>query len=592
MGTTRRRVTTLFTIVGIVTMAVVLLVGVAATCTCISRDDVPSRTILELHLDRPLVSPGVDDPFAMLGGGPQTTWLQVVDALQRGAHDERVVGVIAYLDGTPHGMAQIEELRDAVAAFRAAGKPAIAFSETLGELGPGNQGYYLAAAFDEVYLQPTGAVGLSGLRGEQMFLRGTFDKLGLEPQGGRRSEYKSAYDQLVERRMSEAAREQVTVLLHDVHDQIAAAVGARLGADATRGAEVIAAGPYLATEALELGLVDGLAYRDEALEILQQRVGGEAERLYPGPYLERADSTWAEGRVIAVVHGEGGISRGPNRFDPIGGSPSMGAESIVAAFRAATDDPDVEAIVFRVNSPGGSAVASDAIWRATQRAREAGKPVVVSMGNVAASGGYYVSAGADRIVAHPSTITGSIGVVAIKTITRGLWNKVGVTWDSAQTSPNAAFWSDLEGYDADGREQLSTWLDRIYADFKQRVSDGRGMTAERVEQVARGRVWSGRRAKEEGLVDALGGLTTAIALARAQAGIGDDEAIELRTFPEHEGLVARALAGPPDNSDAAQARARVDASLQQWRDVAAQLGAAGQVTGESGVLMTTPIQIE
>lgn len=592
MGKTRQRLTTLFTIIGIVTTVLIVAAVGVVTCTCVTRDRVAERTILELRLDRPLVDPGSDDPLALLTGGSGTTWLQVVEALERGAHDERVVGVVAYIDGTSHGMAHVEELRDAIATFRAAGKPAIAFAETMGGAGPGSQGYYLATAFDEIYLQPSGELGLTGLRSERMFLRGTLDKLDVVPQGGRRSEYKSYYETYAERHMSPAAREQTEAMLADMHAQLVSAIASRVGNDPARARAVIEQGPYLAAEALEHGLVDGLAYRDEVLATLQERVGGEAERLYPGSYLERAGRAWAEGSVIAIIHGNGAIVRGPGDYDPIERESAMGSDTVVAAFGAAIEDPEVEAIVFRVNSPGGSAIASDAMWRATQRAREAGKPVVVSMGNYAASGGYYVSAGATKIVAQPSTITGSIGVVALKLATRGIWNKVGVTWDFVQTSPNAAVWSTLDPDGPEGRAQLERTLDQTYADFKQRVADGRGLSAQEVERVARGRVWTGTRAQQEGLVDVLGGLPTAIALAKQEAGIDEDADIELRTFPPSKGMLAQLLSGGPDNSDRVAARARVDAGLERWREVAGTLREVVQASGEAGALMMEPVKVE
>ncbi|MCX4246143.1 signal peptide peptidase SppA [Paraliomyxa miuraensis] len=588
----RQRLLTVFTVIGIVTTVLALLVGAAITCTCASREEVPRRTVLELHLDRPLGTPGSSNPLDSVLGGPSTSWVEVVEALERASTDDRVLGVVAYLDGTSHGMAQVEELRDAIIAFRASGKPAVAFSETLGEMGPGNQGYYLATAFDEIWLQPTGAVGLTGLRSEQMFMRGTFDKLDIEVQGDRRAQYKTAYDRQVERHMSEASREQTEALLGDMRDRMVEAIAPRLRDDADRARTVMEQGPYLASEALELGLVDGLAYRDEVLAKLEQKVGGDAERLYPKPYLERAGGAWDEGTAIAVIHGSGPISRGPSSFDPLDSSPTMGAETVVAAFGAAIEDPEVEAIVFRVDSPGGSAVASDAIWRATARARDAGKPVVVSMGNYAASGGYYVSAGANKIVAHPSTITGSIGVVAIKMVTRGLWNKLGITWDTAQTSGNAAFWSDIDGYDTKGWADLQLWLDRIYTDFKQRVVDGRGLTPEQVEAVAKGRVWTGTRAKELGLVDELGGLSTAIALAKQEAGLSADAAIELRMFPASKSMVTRLLEGSPDNSDDISARAQLETGLERWRGLAAAVRAAELASGEGGVVMAPPLVVE
>ncbi|MEM7154762.1 MAG: signal peptide peptidase SppA [Myxococcota bacterium] len=592
MSKTRRRLVTVFTVIGMITTGFMLLGVMAVTCTCVTRDEVAPKTVLELHLDRRLGVEGAEDPLASVLGAGGPTAQQVLAALHRAADDDRVVGVVAHIDGTSHGMAVVEELREAVLAFRATGKPAIAFSETFGELGPGNQGYYLATAFDEIHLQPTGGLGLTGLRSERMYLRGAFDKLDIEPEGGQRSEYKSAYDRYTARRMSDADREQTTVLLADMHEQLVAALAPRFDDDAQRAREVIEQGPYLAGEAKELGLVDSLSYRDGMLSRLEEQVGEDAERLYAGPYLERAGGPWDEGQVIAVIYGAGGISRGPSAFDPIEGYSILGAETIIAAFEAAIDDPEVEAIVFRVDSPGGSAVASDAIWRVTQRAKEAGKPVIISMGNYAASGGYYVSAGATKIVALPSTLTGSIGVLSVKMVTRGIWNKLGVTYDSVQTSNNAAFWTANEGYDAEGRARLDAWLDQVYADFKQRVAEGRGLTPEQVEELARGRVWSGKRAKELGLVDELGGMTKAIELARAAAEIDEDASIELRRFPQSKSLVERLLGGGPSNSDKVAARVRVDAGLEQWRRVAASVRAIQMGSGDAGVLTVSPLTVE
>lgn len=591
MSRTKQRLLTVFAVIGVIsTTLFVTMVVAAMTCSCASKEKVPKRTVLELHLDRVLPDEAVDDPLAAVVGGRGTSLQQVIETLERAAHDDRVLGVVAYVDGTSQGMARNEELRDAVIAFRAAGKPAFAFAETFGELSTGSQGYFLATAFDRIYLQPSGTLGLTGLRTEKMYVRGALEKLDVEPQGGRRAQYKSAYELFFERRMSEADREQQMALLSDMEAAIVTGIASRMDGDEARARELLEQGPYLAAEAHELGLVDGLAYRDEVIAALEAEVG-DAERLYPRPYLERAGGPWDDGKeVIAIVYGSGSIVRGSSSVDPIGGDVMMGGDSVSAALRAAAADPDVEAIVFRVDSGGGSAVASDTIWRATQQARDAGKPVVVSMGNVAASGGYYVAAGANKIVALPSTITGSIGVLAGKPVTRGFWNKLGVTWDSAQTSRNAAFWSTTEGYDAEGRQMLERMLDGIYTDFKQRVAQGRGMSDEEVEAVARGRIWSGRRAKELGLVDELGGLTTAIALARAEAGIDEDAAIELRRFPHKRGWVARLLEGSPDNSD--DVRASVEAGLERWREVGARIHDLRVASGEAGVLAAEPLEVQ
>jgi len=592
MGKTRPRLVALFTVIGMITTGLMLLGAMVITCTCITRDRVPERTVLELHFDRELAFEGVDDPFAAVLGGSGTSLQRVIEALERGASDDRVVGMVAYLDGSTYGMARVEELREAVLAFRATGKPAIAFAETLGELGSGTQGYYLATAFDEIYLQPSGTLGLTGLRSERMYMRGTLDKLDIEANGDRRAEYKSAFEYYTERHMSAADHEQTTVLLDDMHAQLVAAIAPRLGGDEARAREVIEDGPYLAARAHELGLVDGLAYRDEVHARLAARVGEDSERLYPSPYLERAGGPWEEGKVIAIIYGVGLIGSGQSSFDPIEGRALMGSETVVAAFGAAIDDPEVEAIVFRVDSPGGSAVASDAIWRATQRARDAGKPVIVSMGNYAASGGYYVAAGATKIVAQPSTLTGSIGVLAGKAVTRGLWNKLGITWDAVQTSRNAAIGSSMERYDTEGWANLQRMLDGVYGDFKQRVAGGRGMSASQVEALAKGRVWTGVRAKELGLVDELGGLRKAIALAKQEAGLADDTEIELRRFPATRGWLASILGASPDNSDeVVAARVRMEAGLKAWREVAATLRAIEIESGTAGALVVAPLGV-
>ncbi len=591
MSKTRQRLVTLFTIIGVITTGVCILIAMAMSWRCMVRETVAERTVLELHLDRALGTDGAEDPLEAVLGERRTTVQEVIEALERGAHDDRVVGVLAYVDGTPHGMARVEELRDAVLAFRASGKRAVVFAETLGDMGPGTQGYYLATAFDEIYLQPTGMLGLTGLRSERMYYRGTLDKLEIEPNGDRRSEYKSAFDRYTARHMSEAEREQLTAMLGDLHALLVDAIAGRTGDDPAAAREAIEQGPYLAAEAHELGLVDGLLYRDQVLASMEEAVGPGIERLYVGPYLERAGRPWQEGTVIAVIHGVGIIGRGSSAYDSIEGRAMMGSETVTTAFRSAIEDPEVVAIVFRVDSPGGSVVASEAIWRSTQMAREAGKPVVVSMGNYAASGGYYVSAGATAIVAQPSTLTGSIGVFAGKPVTSKLLNKLGITWDTVQTSSNANVWSSLERYDAEGWQGLQDTLDTIYADFKEHVAQGRGLSEMEVEALARGRVWTGVRAKELGLVDALGGLHTAIALAREHAELSADEPIELRTFPAPQSLWTRLLGDGPANSDG-NARARVEVGLARWRAIAAQLRAVEMASGEAGVLVAEPVTVQ
>ena len=305
--------------------------------------------------------------------------------------------------------------------------------------------------------------------------------------------------------------------------------------------------------------------------------------LFAEKYLERIDPPSGD-RTIAVVYGVGAVMQGASGSDPLSGSQTMGSDTVASAIAAAVADESVDAIVFRVDSPGGSPVASDTIWRETIRAKEAGKPVIVSMGNVAASGGYYVAAGATKIVAQPGTITGSIGVFAGKPNLRKLWNKVGVTWDSVSTSDNARAYSQVHGYDEKGWAALQASLDQIYVDFKGRVAEGRGMTPEQVEEIAKGRVWSGVRAKEIGLVDELGGMADAIRIAKVEAGLDAEADVNVTVFPPSRGWVERLLGGSSgDNSEAVQAH-RVD--LERWRAVVRTLQDAGiEPTGRGAVQM-------
>ena len=484
-STLRRWISRLVTIVGAITCVFFVFVLLVSAVRCSTRDRVPKGVVLELRLDRELAD-GPRDPLGELLGRSETTIRDVVEALERAAADDRVVGLVAHVGATEQGVARVQELRDAIIGFRERGKFAIAFAETFGELEPSNQGYDLATAFDEIWLQPSGGIGLTGLVSTATFVTGTLEKLDVEPNGDHRREYKNAFNMFTERRFTEAHREAVQSVLDDMFGQLVGHIAERRGKSPDEVRSIIDEGPHLAAEALELGLVDALGYRDDVLKAIEKRTGAEVRLLYLERYLERAGRPHTKGRKIALVQGIGPVVRGDGGFDALRGESQLGSDTVAGAFRAAIEDDDVEAIVFRVDSPGGSAVASDTIWHEVVRAKEAGKPVIVSMGNVAGSGGYYVACAANKIVAQPGTITGSIGVLGGKPVTRGLWNRLGVTFDEVKTSKNATFYSGLHRYDEGEWERLQAWLDRVYVQFKERVAQGRGMTAEQVEAVAKG----------------------------------------------------------------------------------------------------------
>lgn len=593
----KKRLLRLFTIVGAITTIVIALALIASIVRCATTERVPARTVLELRLDRPLADRA--NPLAGLLGRDGATLVDIIEALERAGEDERVAGVLVHVGDVQYGFGHVQEIRGAIARIRAKGKWVVAHADTFGELGPGNQGYYLATACDEIWLQPTGGVGLTGLVAEAMFVKGTLDLVGVEPQGDHRKKYKNAFNMFTERHYTPEHREAAQALIDDMFGQMVRDIAERRGIDEAKLRAMIDEGPFLAKPAHELGLVDGLAYRDEVVANAKAKAGEGAKLLYTNPYLERAGRPWAEGsKTIALVYGVGAVTRGPSGFDPLSGEGSMGSETVSAALSAAIEADDVAAIVFRVDSPGGSAVASDAIWRETQRAKDAGKPVIVTMGNVAASGGYYVSAGATKILAHPGTVTGSIGVLGGKPVTRDAWNKIGVTWDSVQTSKNADFFSTLSAYDPSEWAQLQAWLDAVYADFTGKVAAGRGLSPEQVEAVAQGRVWSGERALQNGLVDEHGGLVRAIELAKEAAGISAETKVEVRVYPEPKGVLESVLGSGPDSSDpqraaAASVEAQLGVGLERWRPVAAQLEELRQLgaSGDAAVLRMPPQQL-
>ena len=496
------------------------------------KGSVPEKTVLEVDLERGVVEYVPDEFVGRFLLKRFLVLREVTETLEKAAQDRRVVGLVARVGASRMGMAQIQELRDAVTAFRGKGKPAIAFAETLGEFGPGNGAYYLATAFDRIYLQPSGSVGLTGLIYSTSFLRGTLDKLGILPRLARREEYKTFVNRLTEKRYTGAHREANRSILASLFGQILRGISEARKIPVEKVRTLADRGPFLGREAVEANLVDGLAYRDEVYETVKRMTGAEVRFLDLGDYFGRVERSRETGEAVALIYGVGGIRRGKSRYDPVSGRFFLGPDTVADAIRTAAEDSGVRAILFRVDSPGGSHVASDTIWREIVRARQGGKPVIVSMGNVAGSGGYYISMAADGIVAQPGSLTGSIGVFAGKMVTTSFWEKVGVSWDEVHTSENADLWSWTTDYNARQWGRVQGILDRIYGDFTEKAAAGRRIPVEKVLEAAKGRVWTGEDAKALGLVDELGGFSTALRMAREAAGIPEGKGIRLKIFPE------------------------------------------------------------
>src|SRR5215469_4337099 len=440
----RRVIVGFFAAVGFLT--VLLIVGAMLVVGGLKPRVTPlaDNIILSVNLSQELAEGPSEDRLLRLLVGAEPTLRDVLDAIETASGDPRVKVLLARVGDDELGLGKVQELRDAIAAFRAKGKFALAFADSFGEFGPGTRPYYLATAFDEIWLQPMGNVGLTGVYAEVPFFKGTLDLLGVTAQFDHREEFKTAMNSLTETKMTPPHREEVDALLASISGQVihGIAEGRKLPEAEIR--EAIDRGPLLAEEARQAKLVDRLGYRDEVVAAARSRAGAGAELIGVTTYLDRAGRPHREGATIALIYGTGLIERAAGSTNPLTGSNVMAANEIGRAFRAAVRDPKVHAIIFRIDSPGGSVVASESIWREVIRARERGKPVIVSMSDVAGSGGYYVAAPADKIFAHEATLTGSIGVLAGKMVIGGLLQKLGITTDAVQKGANSGMFSPVE----------------------------------------------------------------------------------------------------------------------------------------------------
>lgn len=488
---------------------------------------VPRSTVLTLDLADGVTETRAGDPLALAGITRGITMPDLVLGLEAASRDPRMKGLALKLGTGPLSLARAQEIRAALVAFRAQGKFVLAFAESFGEAGDGNTHYDLATGADEIWMQPSGNLGLTGLRLESLFLKDALDSIGVAVRMDRRKEYKGALDSLTAAAMPAPQRENMQRLVDSMTASLADGIAVRTAGDSTAARALIDRGPFLAQDALAAKLVDRLGYRDE-FEAEVDRRSGDAARYALADYAATLEPA-QDAATIALVHG-----LGPIQLADDGGAFGdfvMDAETVADALRQAREDPDVEAILFRLDSPGGSYAAADAIWREVARASDGGKPVIVSMGDVAGSGGYFVAAPATAIVAEPATITGSIGVFGGKFVLSELWSKLGIGVDGVQSGANADIDSPNRDYSETGWSYLQSTLDAVYRDFVAKVGAGRRLDADAVERLAKGQVWTGADAVRNGLVDRLGGLSTAIDEARKAAGLPPDAPVKLVPYP-------------------------------------------------------------
>ena len=473
-----------------------------------------------------------DDVFGQFMRSDVTTVRGFVESLRKARRDPRISTVLLMPGSLELPFwGKVQELRDAVVDFRKSGKTVVAFLEF-----GGDREYYLASAADRVFLLPTSPLDLTGVASYEIFLRGTLDKIGAYPDFRHIGEYKTAVNQLTETSMTPAHREMSESLNRDMYDQLVRGLAASRKKTEAEIRALLDQGPFLPEDALRAGLVDDLAYEDQLDDRVPQlkAVSGDMRRIEDAEYRHvspRSVGIRPQSR-IAVIYAAGVIASGRSGIDPVNGAVA-GSDTLLDQIRRIRDDETVKAIVLRVDSPGGSSTASDVIWRELMitRDQKPSRPLVVSMSDLAASGGYYIAMPGQWIVAQPATLTGSIGIYTGKMVTGGTLGKLGITTETVKSGRNADMYSPLAPFSPEQRAKVDEYMQGFYDQFVEKVAEARHTTPERIDAIAQGRVWTGRQAKDIGLVDELGGLDAAIAAAKQRARIPNDEDVELVMFP-------------------------------------------------------------
>lgn len=503
---------------------------------------VPDTVILTLDLDRDVAEGVGSDWMPTVGGSGDVRLPMLLETLERAADDDRVKALVARIRSPAMGMAQSQEVRDAIQAFRAAGKPAMVFSDSMPATGGGTRALYLASAFSDVWVQPSGEVGVVGLAMEIPFLADALGDWGLSFDVMAREEYKGALSSFSESDIPTPQEENLRRLLTSWFDQMLAGISAARGIPLETLRPIIDRSPLLAEDALKAGLIDRVGYADTFRDEIRQQLG-EHPRLSVAEYAGRLEKSEPEdARRIALIHGLGPVTPGGGEDTPdFGLSDQLRADDLADAVRQAVDDERVAAIVLRLDSPGGDYVAADTARRAVALARERGTPIIVSMGDIVASGGYFIALEADHVMALPGTVTGSIGVAAGKPVASALWADLGVSWARLSEGRNADMWSINAPFSPSARRALTQRLDAIYADFTTRVGEARDLSGTALDRVARGRVFTGADAVDVGLVDSTGGLRAALRLARETAALPAEQPVVVAPYPAPQDPLTRLL---------------------------------------------------
>src|SRR5215813_10854592 len=548
MSTTRKVVL----IVGGVLLGLTLIVvfGIAIIVSAIrgERVSIQDNSVLALKISGSMPDFVPDDPFRRIFGGQPQSLGSLLAQFRKAKVDKRISAVLLDIDISEAGWAKAEEIRSAIEDFRSSGKPVYAYMET-----GLNKDYYIATACDKIFVPPPGELFTIGLAADVMFFRGSLDKLGIYPDMYQIGKYKSAGDTFTQKQMTDAHREYINSLLDDLFGRYLNGIAKARKKSPDEVKALIDDAPYSAAKAKEVGLIDGAMYRDDVEKELKKRLGykdtDDLRIARSSDYRQISQESLGlnKGERIAIVYSAGDITSGRSTFGG-NGQETIGSDSLVKTINDVAADKTIKAIVLRIDSPGGSGLASDIIWRALEAAK-AKKPLVVSMSDVAASGGYYIACNANKIVAEPSTITGSIGVVGGKPVVKGFYDWIGVTNEYVLRGNNAGMFRESEKFSDTERSKFQEFLAKTYDDFTSIVAKGRSKDQKYVDSIGQGRVWTGRQGKDNGLVDEHGGLDRAIELAKQLANIPADRGVQRIIRPQIPSFFEQLMSNSSDDDE-------------------------------------------
>lgn len=594
MSGTRKAVLIILGVLG--ALILVAIIGIAILWAALRKGEptVADNSVLTLRVAGALPDYSPDDPFKKYFGGPDQSLTGLVMQFKKAKVDKRIKAVLLDVNMSGVGWGKAEELRDAITDFRSSGKPVYAFIE----FGL-NKEYYIATACDKIIVPPPGNLFITGLAADVMFFRGSLDKLGIYPDIYQIGKYKSAGDMFTQKEMTEAHREYINSMLDDLYNRYINTIAQARKKSPEEVRALIDNAPYNAQTAKEAGLIDESLYKDEVEKQLKTLLGyKETDTLATVRGYDYRDVSpeslgLNKGERLAVIYASGTIESGSSQNSP-SGEQSIGSDTVAKAVSDAAADKSIKAIVLRVDSPGGSGLASDIIWHAVEEANKK-KPVVVSMSDVAASGGYYISASAAKIIAQPSTITGSIGVVAGKPVMRGFYDWLGISNEYVLRGKTAGMFRETEKFSDEERAKFEEWIKTTYyRDFIPKVAKGRSKDPEYVDSVGQGRVWTGWQAKERGLVDDFGGLDKAVEVAKQLAKIPADKGVERVILPYPTTFLQQLLSGSDNsNTEVEQQRAVFAALPEDARRALRYMALMDRMkNGESMLLMPFDLRIK